>query len=79
VDDILERRGPHREAHLRHIAQERASGRIILGGPLGEPLHGGVFVFRDTESEAIEQYAASDPYVVAGLVAARRIEPWTVL
>jgi uncharacterized protein YciI len=79
VPDIAERRGPHRPAHLEHIAQEKASGRMILGGALGDPLHGGVFVFRDTDPAAIETYVQGDPYVAAGLVAAWRIEPYMVV
>ena len=35
VNDIAERRGPYREAHLERIRAERAAGRIVMwaGGP----------------------------------------------
>lgn len=77
VDDILERRGPHREAHLAHAAAARDAGTLRFLGALGDPVRGALGVFRATREE-VEAFAATDPYVVAGLVTARRIEPWTV-
>jgi uncharacterized protein YciI len=81
VEDILERRGPHREAHLAHI-REFSSGRsLVVAGAVGDPPSGGLFVFEsggDPSPEA-EEFADSDPYVRAGLVTSRRIEPWAVV
>ena len=79
VEDILERRGPHRDAHLAAISSERAAGRIVMAGPLGDPPHGAAIVFRGVEPEAVEQFALADPYVQAGLVTARRVELWNVV
>jgi uncharacterized protein YciI len=76
VEDILERRGPHREEHLARI---RAEDRIVMAGALGDPVHGAAIVFRDADPETIEAFAAEDPYAVAGLVTARRIERWTLV
>jgi uncharacterized protein YciI len=79
VKDIVERRAPHRDAHLQHIATGKDAGRIVMAGALGNPPHGAAFVFADVKAEAIESFARADPYVRAGLVTARRIEPWNVV
>jgi uncharacterized protein YciI len=79
VADILERRGPYREAHLAGIRAEREAGRLVMAGPVGDPPHGAVIVFGDVEAAVIETFARSDPYVEAGLVTAWRIEPWNVV
>lgn len=77
VDDILERRGPFREAHLEHAAAARDTGTLRYLGALGDPVHGALGVFRAT-AEEIEAFVAADPYVVAGLVTSWRVEPWMV-
>lgn len=77
VPDMLERRVPHREAHLALIRAYRADGRIAIAGAVGDPPHAGLLAFRDAASA--EAFAAEDPYVAAGLVTSRRVEPWTVV
>jgi uncharacterized protein YciI len=78
VKDIVERRGPHRDRHLRHIADGKETGGIVMAGALGDPPRGAAIVFADVDADAIEAFARADPYVQAGLVTARRIEPWNV-
>jgi uncharacterized protein YciI len=79
VGGMLDRRGPHREEHLARIAAERKAGRIVMAGALGDPPHGGAIVFApDVDTAHIESFAVADPYVRAGLVTARRVEPWAV-
>jgi uncharacterized protein YciI len=77
VEDIAERRGPHRPAHLALLNDVHASGDCVMGGALGDPPHGGLIVFRS--AEAAERFVGQDPYVAAGLVKAHRIVPWTVV
>jgi uncharacterized protein YciI len=79
VENMLERRVPHREAHMAAIKAERDAGRIVMAGPLGDPPHGAAIVFRGVEPEAIEQFVVADPYVKAGLVTAWRLEVWQVV
>jgi uncharacterized protein YciI len=79
VDDIVDRRGPYREAHLERIRAEKAAGRVVMAGALGTPPNGGAIVWHGVTPEDIEQFAAADPYVEAGLVSERRIEPWTLV
>lgn len=79
VEDILERRGPYREAHLERIRAARERGEMTLAGAIGEPPHGGVLVFQGVSPDRIETFAREDPYVQAGLVQDWRIEPWKLV
>jgi len=79
VEDIAERRGPYREAHLERIRSEREAGRIIMAGALGDPPHGGAIVFQDTAAADVEAFAREDPYMRAGLITGWRVEPWTLV
>src|SRR5947209_1313582 len=79
VKDIAERRGPHREAHLKRIRAERDAGRILMAGALGDPPHAAAIVFKGVGPDAIEAFAQEDPYVRAGLVSARRVERWNLV
>jgi uncharacterized protein YciI len=77
VGDIVERRGPFREAHLSAIHTAKNDGRILMAGPLGDPPHGAALVFADPA--AAEVFAQADPYVTNGLVTSWRVEPWTLV
>jgi uncharacterized protein YciI len=79
VDDIVDRRGPHREAHLALIQQWHGDGRIVMAGAVGDPPTGGLFVLRVDDPTDVEAFVAADPYIDAGLVTAHRVEPWTVV
>jgi uncharacterized protein len=78
VPDILERREPHRDAHLARLREWAADGRMVAAGALGDPPTGAAIVFRVDDPGQIEDYLRGDPYVVAGLVADWRIEPWSL-
>jgi uncharacterized protein YciI len=79
VDDYVERRVPLRGAHIRHARDAVARGELALGGALANPPDGAVFVFRGESAAAAEAFAASDPYVVNGLVKAWRVREWTTV
>ena len=78
VPDILERRDEHREAHLGRIQEWTERGELVIAGAVGDPPHGAFFGFA-AEPGRVEEFVAGDPYVIAGLVVAHRIEPWTVV
>lgn len=78
VDDVLERRGPHREAHLAHVARWSAQRGLAIAGATGDPPTGALFVFEGSAPE-VEEFVAADPYAEAGLIADSRIEPWNVV
>jgi uncharacterized protein len=75
VEDIVERRAPHREAHLARINEWRDEGKLVLAGAIGSPPHGAALLFEVEDPAEVERFAADDPYVLAGLVRERRIEP----
>lgn len=79
VADIVERRAPHREAHLAAIGEWVADGRVVMAGAIGDPPTGAAIVFSGVGPEEVEAFAAADPYVLNGLVTARRIVPWAVV
>jgi uncharacterized protein len=79
VEDIVERRAPHREAHLARIGEGIEAGRMTMAGALGQPPTGAAFVLRGDDPAEAERFAEGDPYVLAGLVTGRRIIPWTVV
>jgi uncharacterized protein YciI len=79
VDDMLARRGPYREAHLERITAERAAGRVVMAGALGQPPRGGAILFRGVEPAHAEAFAKGDPYVEAGLVTSWRLDPWKLV
>jgi len=79
VDDIVERRGPHREAHLALIARWKEEGRIVIAGAIGDPPHGGLIGMRVDDPAAVEEFVNEDAYNKAGLVKSWRVEPWTVV
>lgn len=79
VEDIVERRAPHREAHLARIGEWVAAGRMLSAGALGTPPTGALFVFSGDDPAVAEEYAGADPYVIEGLVSGRRVVPWTVV
>lgn len=77
VDDIVERRAPHRPAHLELIGEWKRDGRVVAGGATGDPPTGALIVF--TGAGNAEAFAEVDPYVREGLVTGWRVEPWTVV
>jgi hypothetical protein len=79
VEDMADRRGPYRDAHLAAIRAERDAGHITLAGALGTPPTGGAIVWQGVTREDIEAFTAADPYVVNGLVTAQRIERWNLV
>src|SRR3954447_6143866 len=88
VPDIVERRAPFRAAHLELYREWRADGPLMMGGAgggrmvggaVGPPPHGALIVFDVDSAAEVEEFASVDPYVLNGLVTARRIEPWAVV
>jgi uncharacterized protein YciI len=79
VENALEARKPHREAHLALIQEYAGDGRIAMAGALGDPPHGGLLVFAGDDPSVAEQFTGDDPYVENGVVTSWRVEPWTVV
>ena len=80
VDDLLERRAPHREGHLGLIKRWHDEGRVVMAGGVGDPPHAGIIVLAEEDPAAAraaaESFVAEDPYHPAGLVKSWRVEPF---
>ncbi len=79
VANVVERRAPFREAHLKLAREASARGELVLAGAFAEPVDGAAFVFRVEDRSLVESFVAADPYVKGGIVSGWRIRPWTVL
>jgi uncharacterized protein YciI len=76
--DAVERRKPHREAHLALVRKLHDEGRIVLAGAF-QPVDGALIVFRVGAPSEVEAFVKADPYVQSGLVTSWRIREWTVV
>ena len=74
VEDIVEKRAPHRPKHLELIGEWVEDGRVVAGGATGDPPTGALIVFRDTGDP--EEFVEIDPYVLEGLVTEWRVQEW---
>ena len=79
VDDVLERRAPHREEHLELIRSWKDDGRLLMAGPLGDPPSGAAFVFKVDDPSEVDEFVEADPYVAAGLVTSQSVARWTLV
>ena len=79
ADDLVERRAPHRPAHIGLVREWMADGRLLHGGAVGDPPHSGLLVFATETDDEVREFVQADPYVVNGIVTGHRIEPWMVV
>jgi uncharacterized protein len=79
VDEFVVRRQPFREEHLARARAAHERAELVLGGALADPPDGAVLLFRGDSPEPAKAFAASDPYVVNGLVTRWRVREWTTV
>ena len=79
VDDMVTKRVPYREEHLKLIRDGHARGEIVMAGAVGDPVDGALLIFRSEAPEVAERFVAADPYVRQGLVIRWKVKPWTVV
>lgn len=79
VPDILEKRGPFREAHLGAANKKLDAGKLVMAGAAGDPVEGAVFIWKNATKDEIEEFVRTDPYVVNGLVPEHSIKPYAVV
>ena len=78
VANFVERRQPHREAHLALVDAAHRDGSLVLAGAL-KPADGALLLFRTDDMAAVEAFARRDPYVINGLVTSWRVREWNVV
>lgn len=69
-----------RPAHRAFLAELHAEGTLFASGPLpGDEIDppGGLIILRADSVKDAERILDADPFAVAGLVATRRIRPWS--
>lgn len=76
--DYLERRPAFRAEHLALAQEAVARGELLLGGAL-DPADRAVLLFAGEDASVAERFAASDPYVLKGLVARWEVSGWTTV
>lgn len=79
VENAAEKRAPHREAHLAHLRELHASGKLVLGGALQDPMDAGLLIFRAESKEEIEAALATDSYAQNGIWTKIVIREWSVV
>jgi uncharacterized protein YciI/heme-degrading monooxygenase HmoA len=79
VDDMITRRVPFREEHLRLARESRERGELVLAGALTEPVDRALLVFPVDDKSKVEDFARKDPYVLNGLAKKWEVRPWNVV
>src|SRR5258708_1992709 len=79
VDDMVNRRAPFREEHLRLARESRERGELVLGGALAEPVDRALLVFHVDDRSKGESFARKDPYVLNSLATKWEVRPWNVV
>jgi len=75
-DDVLERRAPHREAHLARLAQLQRDGALVTLGPTVDLAM--VFgVYEAPDEAAARALVEDDPYWRHGVWTAYEVKEWT--
>jgi len=78
AEDYLERRAALREDHLALARAAHERGELVLAGALPDPYDRALLVWR-APREAVERFAADDPYVLQGLVTSWTVREWNVV
>jgi uncharacterized protein YciI len=68
VPDMLERRQPHRAAHLKHLEDARDRGLLVLAGAFSDPVDGALLLVEADEAVEVFAWLAEDPYNKGGLI-----------
>ena len=79
VDDMLDKRGPHREEHIAGARKAHEEGKCAMAGALTDPVDTGVFVFKSVDKAYVERFVQNDAYYKAKLVKTYSIRPWMVV
>jgi uncharacterized protein YciI len=77
--DYLERRGEFRDEHLRRAWESQQCGELVLAGALDEPADSAVLLFACGSPEPVLLFAATDPYVINGLVKSFQVRKWNTV
>ncbi|WP_442920548.1 YciI-like protein [Massilia sp. S19_KUP03_FR1] len=77
--DYLERRGAFRDEHLGKAWEAQRCGELVLAGTLDEPVDQAILFFSCSSPEPVLLFAATDPYVIHGLVKSFQVRKWNTV
>ena len=77
--DMVNKRAPHHEEHLRLIRDGYSRGEIVMAGAVGDPVDGAILAFRGESPDVAERVVQADPYVRQGLVVRWKVKPWALV
>jgi uncharacterized protein YciI len=75
----VERREAFRQEHLALAREAHLRGELVLGGTLADPVDRAVYLFQGESAAPASRFAASDPYVLHGLVRHWQVRPWVTV
>jgi uncharacterized protein YciI len=78
VHDYESRREPFRAEHLALARASAERDQLQLGGRLVDEATG-LLLFKAESAAVAEAFAASDPYVINGVVHSYRVREWTTV
>ena len=73
--DVLEKRVPHRQAHLDGLANQKAAGTLITIGPTKDLSR--VFgIYEAEDAQTVRDLVEADPYWQNGIWTTYKISEW---
>ena len=79
AEDYVEKRAPHRDAHLQKAWDASERGELMLGGAFANPADGAVLLFQGESAEVAGKFARADPYVISGAVKRWYVREWNTV
>ena len=76
---MINKRTPHRSAHLEMAQKHVENGRLLFGGAFIDPVDEGLMIFKADSKEEVEAFAHNDPYVQEKLVTSYTVREWAVV
>jgi uncharacterized protein YciI len=68
VDDMEQRRVPHRQDHLAWLRKLAGEGTLRVAGATSDPVDTGVLVVQAADMHAVRGLLLDDPYSAANLI-----------
>ncbi|MBT3929841.1 MAG: YciI family protein [Rhodospirillaceae bacterium] len=79
-DDGIELRTQTREVHLDYLRGHGKDVKLLMAGPTpsedASRVTGSLIVVEADDIETVREFAAADPYSLAGLFASVEVRPW---
>jgi uncharacterized protein YciI len=80
VENMGEKRTPHRQRHLDYTKPYVDNKNLVAGGALVPAIDKGFLIFRGfNDIHDVEKFARHDPYVQSGLVKKWKVSEWAIV